>query len=346
MGKTLSKDHPLGMRHWSSADQVRAMAPDQGREITMLVIHGHDQIPEVARGAALAIGNFDGVHLGHRALIMAARSQSMLPGRPAGLCGVMVFDPHPKEYFAPSVSHFRLTPLALKLTELQAEGVHLVAVLPFDAALAGMSAQAFVDDVLIGRFNVGAVVIGHDFRFGKGRLGDGAFLAVEGAKRGFGVTIVAPVRQGGTIVSSTAIRAALRDGDIGRATALRGRPWVARGVVHGGAKRGTGMGYPTANITLGPGADLAHGIYAVRVGLDGQWHQGAAYLGTRPTFDNGAPVLETFLFDFDGDLYGKSIDIAFIARLRPDRAFQSSAALVAQMDIDVASARAALAQAD
>jgi riboflavin kinase / FMN adenylyltransferase len=303
----------------------------------MLVVRGSKDVPSTARRAVLAIGNFDGVHRGHQALIAEARSIAR-----GGLYGVMVFDPHPKEFFAPAVPQFRLTPLDMKLAALKAYSVPLVAVMPFDAPLANQTADAFIDDVLIKTFDIKGVVVGHDFRFGKGRTGDGTLLKSRGAAASFSVSIVAPVSDGATIISSTAIREALSRSDITRATQLLGRPWTVRGIVHGGAKRGTGMGYPTANITLPPGSTLGHGIYAVWVTVDGARHQGAAYLGTRPTFDNGAPVLETFLLDFDGNLYGKSIDITFIAHIRPDQAFPSMDALVAQMDNDVAQARAML----
>jgi riboflavin kinase / FMN adenylyltransferase len=294
--------------------------------------------PETARGAALAIGNFDGVHRGHQALLAQARARAG-----DGLHGALLFDPHPKEYFAPQRPHFRLTPLALKLEDLEALGAKLAVVLAFDAALAGMSAEAFIDDVLVKGLGARAIVVGHDFRFGAERRGDCALLQLRGAALGFTVDVVAPVRDATEVISSTAIRDALSRGDVAHAAALRGRPWVVRGTVHGGAKRGAGMGYPTANVTLGVGTSLAHGIYAVRVKVDGRWHDGASYLGTRPTFDNGAPVLETFLLDFDGDLYGKSIDIAFVAHIRPDRAFATSDDLVAQMNRDVEAARRALA---
>jgi riboflavin kinase/FMN adenylyltransferase len=189
------------------------------------------------------------------------------------------------------------------------------------------------------------VVVGNDFRFGRGRGGDPEALQRAAAARGFGVTVIAPVGEAGEVFSSSAIRAQLAQGDVEGAAQMLGWWWQVSGKVIGGAKRGTGLGFPTANIALAPGTALGHGIYAVRVHADGNCHPAAAYLGTRPTFDDGAPVLEVFLLDFEGDLYGHAITVEFIDFIRPDRRFESAAALQAQMAEDCSQARARLAAA-
>ena len=306
----------------------------------MDVFQGYDHVPPGARGAAVAIGNFDGVHKGHQTLIARAREAATSLGvRTAAL----VFEPHPREYFQPARPFFNLTPLPQKLKLLETYGVDLTFVIPFDQTLAAMSAETFVERVLVAGLGVAHVVIGHNFLFGKSRTGNAPQMAELGKSFGFGVSIVPPVGSGGEIYSSSAVRAELAQGDITGAAEMLGHRWKVAGIVQGGARRGTGLGYPTANIALGKGATLAHGIYAVHVGVDGTRHQGAAYLGTRPTFDDGSPVLEVFLFDFDGDLYGREIEVEFVEYLRGDRKFDGPEELKTQMDIDCARAREILA---
>jgi riboflavin kinase/FMN adenylyltransferase len=308
----------------------------------MLIVHGTDTIPAKARGAALAIGNFDGVHRGHQALLEVARKAARKAGGPAG---VVLFEPHPREFFQPDRPHFQLTPLPLKLRLLERFGLDLAVVLPFDAALAALSADEFIARVLVDKLAAAHVVVGYDFRFGRGRGGDPETLKRAGAKHGFGVTVVPQVAEAGEVFSSGAIRAELGQGDVKGAALMLGRWWRVVGEVRGGAKRGTGMGFPTANIGLTPGTALAHGIYAVRVHHDGQSHVGAAYFGTRPTFDDGAPLLEVFLLDFDGNLYGHRIEVEFIDLIRGDRRFDGVEALKAQMARDCEAARKILAAA-
>ena len=274
-----------------------------------------------ARGAALAIGNFDGVHRGHQALLRAARSAAAKHG---GKAGAILFEPNPREFFQPDKPHFRLTPLPRKLELLETFALDLAVVLRFDASLARMPAEAFIDQVLVRALGVSHVVVGYDFRFGKGRAGDPDMLRRAGAAHGFGVTVVEQVAGGGEVYSSSAIRAELAQGDVRGAADMLGHWWRVSGKVVGGARRGTGLGFPTANIALAPGTALAHGIYAVRVMVDGKSHAAAAYLGTRPTFDDGAPLLEVFLLDFDGDLYGRDIAVDFIDHIRGDRRFDSA----------------------
>ncbi len=305
----------------------------------MIVLTG-DERTAALRGAVVAIGNFDGVHRGHQALIERALAMARSASKPAG---VIVFDPHPREFFVPGEPHFRLTPLPEKLRLFAELGLDFVRVLTFDAGLSQMSAEAFIEVVLVQGLGISGAVVGYDFFFGHKRAGTPQMLAEAGARRGFAVEIVPPVAELGEVFSSTAVRLKLAEGDFAGAAKSLGRWWRVTGSVVGGAHRGTGMGYPTANIPMPKGTALAHGIFAVRVLIDDCWHDGAAYLGTRPTFDDGMPVLEVFLFDFDGDLYGKTIAVEFIEFLRGDRKFDSMEALVAQMDIDVAKARLVLA---
>jgi riboflavin kinase/FMN adenylyltransferase len=306
----------------------------------MLVVHGYRDVPREARGAVLAIGNFDGVHRGHRALLRSAAAIGRELGAPSG---ALLFEPHPHEFFHPEEPHFHLTPLPQKLAILAAAGLELTVVLKFDASLAVLSAEDFVRKVIVEGLAARHVVIGHDFFFGRKRSGTPETMRAAAAEYGFGLTVIPPVAEDGEVFSSSAIRLRLAQSDVRGAARLLGRNWSIEGQVVGGAKRGTGLGFPTANVPLSRGTALGHGIYAVRVKIDGESHEAAAYLGTRPTYDNGMPVLEVFLFDFDDDLYGKTIEVEFVDFIRPDRKFDSSDALVEQMQKDVARARDILA---
>ncbi len=313
----------------------------------MKIVKGFRGIPADVRGAALAIGNFDGVHRGHQALLAETLAVSRNRNWPAA---AMVFEPHPRLFFRPNEPLFALTPLEEKLRLFRALDLDAAFVIAFDAEIASLPPAAFVDDVLVDGLAVSHVVIGYDFYFGKARSGTPDTMREFGATRGLGVTVIPPIAEAGEVFSSSAVRARLSAGDVSGAAVELGHWWRVSGPVSGGAKRGTGMGYPTANITLPAGTALGHGIYAVRVHLEdhgsGRTLKGAAYFGQRPTFDNGAPVLEVFLFDFDGDLYGRIIDVEFIAFVRPDQRFRDMDELVAQMDKDCAKAREQLAQAD
>lgn len=312
----------------------------------MLVVTGSDAVPDQAKGAVLAIGNFDGVHRGHQALIATTRERAAKLG---ALAGVIVFEPHPREFFQPTEPHFHLTPPLLKLRRLEQLGLDLVVVLKFDKSLSSLTANQFIETVLVDRLAPRHIVIGYDFFFGKGRLGTPDTMRLAGQELGFGVTVVSPVAEDGEVFSSTTIRLKLAQGDVRGASLALGDLWRVRGRVVGGAHRGTGLGYPTANIALERGTALAHGIYAVWVDIPDDRSQGseapakrymgAAYLGTRPTFDNGGPLLEVFLLDFDGDLYGREIEVAFVDFIRGDRRFGSADELVAQMQVDCAKAR-------
>jgi riboflavin kinase/FMN adenylyltransferase len=298
--------------------------------------------PGALSGCVVAIGNFDGVHRGHRAVIGAALKRARALGRPAA---ALTFDPHPRSFFRPDLPVFRLSTERDKLRLLAATGLDGAVILRFDGRLAATSAQDFIDRILAGRLRVAGVAIGFDFHFGKDRQGSPAYLAGQGEKLGFAVDIVPPLQDEGRPVSSGAVRDALVAGKVVEAAELIGAPWFVSGAVVHGEKRGRDLGFPTANLRLDPSCALKHGIYAVRVGLDGRIHDGVASFGRRPTFDNGAPLLEVFLFDFAGDLYGKTIDVAFIGWIRGEEKFSSIDALQRAMDNDVAQAKAVLARA-
>lgn len=295
--------------------------------------------PGALAGAVLAIGNFEGVHRGHRAVIATAQARARALGRPAA---VLTFAPHPRSYFSPEAETMRLGDVTTKLRLLAATGIDGAVVLDFDAALAGLDANAFIERVLIGRFNVGGVVVGYDFHFGKGRGGSAEFLIAEGQKRGFTVDVVAPFIADERRVSSGLVRGALAEGRVEEAADLLGYAWFVTGEVVHGDKRGRELGFPTANIRLDPDIGLRHGVYAVRVVIDGELHDGVANFGRRPMFDSGVVLLETFVFDFSGDLYGKTLDIILVAWLRPELSFDSVEDLVRRMGEDSRRARAIL----
>lgn len=306
----------------------------------MLIVHGFRNVPPQARGAVLAIGNFDGVHRGHQVLLNTAIAVGREIGAPAG---ALIFEPHPREFFHPEEPHFHLTSQHQKLKLFERTGLDLAVVLKFNRSLATLSADDFIKYVIVDGLAARHVVIGHDFFFGRKRGGTPATMRAAASSLGFGVSIIDPVAEDGEVISSSAIRLRLAQGDVRGAAHILGRTWRVEGKVVGGAKRGTGLGFPTANIPLPVGTTLGHGIYAVRIGYNGHHHDGAAYLGTRPTYDNGMPVLEVFLFDFDGNLYGRTIEVEFVDFIRADRKFDSSEALVDQMEKDVARARDLLA---
>ncbi len=296
----------------------------------------------IPRGAVVAMGNFDGVHLGHRAVIGAALQMADAHGRPAL---AVTFEPHPRRFFSPHTPQFRLTDEAAKLRLLAGTGLKGAVVMTFDKARAGTTAQDFIHHDLIERLGISGIAVGYDFHFGKGRVGSPSLLVSEGPRLGIEVDVQAHVDIEERPVSSSAIRMALAEGQIDDATRMLGGPWFVAGEVIHGEKRGRDLGYPTANIRLDEDCGLRHGIYAVRVGRGSERFDGVANFGRRPTFDNGAPLLEVFLFDFRGDLYGTSLDVAFIAFIREELKFDSVDALVRRMDDDSSRARAALAAA-
>ncbi len=320
---------PLGIVHMG-ARKTFVVARERGRAIAAL------------RGAVVAIGNFDGVHRGHRAVIAAATARARALSRPVA---ALTFEPPPRAFFVPGEPLFRLSDERNKLRLLAATGIDGAIVLGFDAALAALTAEDFVARILVERLAISGVAIGFNFHFGKGRGGSPALLAAEGKRRGFAVDIVPALEDEGRPVSSGAVRTALAAGRVVEASELLGHPWFVTGKVVHGDKRGRELGYPTANIALDPACALKHGIYAVRAAVAGKHRGGVASFGRRPMFDNGPPLLEVFLFDFTGALYGAELDVAFIAWIRHEEKFATLEELVRRMDEDCARAREALARA-
>lgn len=310
----------------------------------VLRVAGASALPDAMRGGVVAIGNFDGVHRGHQAVIEAAREIAQAQGRPL-LC--LTFEPHPRSVFRPQAPVARLTPAPMKARLLGALGVEAVVEQAFDLEYASHPAETFVTETLQRDLGAAHVVAGFDFRFGARRQGDLPFLREAGERHGFGVTAVeAFADEGALVVSSSRIREDLMNGDVAAAAGLLGYRWTFEGTVGHGAKLGRTLGYPTANMTLGEDAVLAHGIYAVRMRrADGSLHDGVASFGRRPTFDNGAALFETYLFDFSGDLYGEACSVSLFGFIRGEERFESAEALVKRMDRDAEEARALLAGA-
>ena len=302
----------------------------------------HDQpLPEQLRGAILALGNFDGFHLGHQAVVGRAIARGHHERRPAI---VATFDPHPVKYFKPDVPPFRLTTLDQRERLFAHAGAEAMLVFRFDQALASTSAEDFVAEILARRLGVAGVVTGDDFSFGRGRAGNVAVLRELGRAHGIVAETVAPVLVDGERVSSGRVREALAAGDPGTATHLLTRPFAIEAMVERGDGRGHELGYPTANVSLGDYQRPAYGIYAVRVRLDDESeHCGVASFGIRPMFEPPQELLEAHLFDWDGDLYGRRIEIDLVAWIRAEAKFASIDALVDRMREDDAEARRLLA---
>ena len=300
--------------------------------------------PHGLEGAVYAIGNFDGLHLGHQAVIGRAVAFARERAAPSA---ILTFEPHPADFFAARPVAFRLTTAREKAEICPRLGLDGIVFLRFDASLAAMSAEEFVEKVLVARLGAAAVVVGWDFHFGKGRSGSPATLAEAGQRHGFAVEIVAKVESGAgeaaRVVSSSAIRKALEQGDLAAAARGLGRNYSVSGQVISGQRLGRTLGVPTANIALERTNRLAHGIYAVVARVDGRAFPAVASFGTRPTVDDGPPLLEVHLLDFDGDLYGREMQVEFIERIRDERKFDSVPSLVAEMGRDKERARAILA---
>lgn len=298
-------------------------------------------LPQTARGASVAMGNFDGVHVGHRSIIEEARRHGPL--------GVVTFEPHPREVFAPQLPPFRLMNIEARANRLEKMGVERLFELPFNRDLAAMSAEAFARDILKDGLGVAHVTVGQDFCFGHKRSGNGETLRALGAQYGFGVTLAPLIAIDGAEVSSSAIRRALAEGRPRDAAAMLGHAHRIEGPVLHGDKRGRELGFPTANMSV-KGLHLPKlGVYAVRVdvltGPQAGSYKGVASLGVRPMFGENAPNLETFIFDFKGDLYGQHLSVALVEYLRPELKFDGLPALIAQMDKDSARAREILSAA-
>lgn len=303
-----------------------------------------DPVPAPLRGAIVALGNFDGFHLGHQAVAREAIEWARAEGRPSVIA---TFDPHPVRHFKPDAKPFRLTTLEQRQELYLDAGATAMLVFHFDGDLASTSAEDFVRVLLAERLGVAGVVTGEDFTFGKARGGNRALLESLGREVGIAARTVAPVMDGRAPVSSSRVRDALRDGNPQEAARLLTRPFAIRGIVEHGDKRGRDIGYPTANLALESYLRPRYGIYAVtgRVLATGEVLKGAANIGVRPQFEPPKELLEPHFFDFSGDLYGQEIEVAFHHFLRPEAKFDTLDALIAQMDADCAEAKRLLAQA-
>ncbi|HKX88789.1 MAG TPA: bifunctional riboflavin kinase/FAD synthetase [Sphingopyxis sp.] len=307
----------------------------------MIRLDGHQRIESALRGGVIALGNFDGFHAGHQAVVGRAVRHAKDEGRPAI---VATFDPHPVRFFKPDVPPFRLTTLDQRQELFAAAGADAMLVLPFDATLAATTAEDFITALLLDRYGAAGVVTGADFVFGKGRGGNVVTLADHARRLGFFTEMVAPVDDAEEVISSSRIREALQAGDCAAATRLLTRPFTVRNIVQHGDKNGRLLGFPTANLEMGQYLRPRYGIYAVTGKLpDGRVLKGAANLGIRPSFDPPKELLEPHFFDFAGDLYGQEIDVAFHAFIRPEAKFEDMDALMAQIAADCDEAKRLLA---
>ena len=310
----------------------------------MKIIRHYEQIPPGLRGAVYALGNFDGVHRGHQQVIGRAAKVAEELGVPLG---VLVFEPHPQQFFFPERPFFRLTPFRAKARLLERMGVNVLAALPFDERMSKMLAPEFVMDVLVNGLHAVHVVAGYDFRFGKGRGGDAAALRYMGEMEGFGTDIVDEVKNGGVTFSSTRIRELLGAGDPRGAAELLGHWWTVETHIQQGDQRGRTIGFPTANLPLEDHVEPALGVYAVRVEIEDGPHKGlyngVANVGRRPTFNKQDVLLEAHIFDFAGDIYGAHAAVSFIEFIRPERKFDGLDSLKAQIAMDSERAREILA---
>jgi riboflavin kinase / FMN adenylyltransferase len=312
----------------------------------MQIFRHTETLPAAARGAVVAIGNFDGVHRGHQTVVAAAKAEARRLGVP--VC-VLSFEPHPRSLFRPDDPPFRLTPFRIKARLLEALGVDLHVVLHFDQAFAARSAEDFIQTILVGAMGARHVVVGYDFCFGHRRAGTSETLTAFGRRLGFGVTIVTQASdETGGLYSSSRARELLAAGDTHGAAEILGRPWEIEGRVEHGDKRGRELGFPTANVELGDFLRPAYGIYAVRCAVDEGgplvWHDGVANLGIRPMWRTETPLLEAYLFDFSGDLYHRHLRVQLVEWLRGEEKFDSLEALVTQIDRDCDAARQVLAR--
>jgi len=305
----------------------------------MAVFADYRGLPGSARGASIALGNFDGLHAGHRAVMEAAR----LAGH--GKFSVATFEPPPRAYFRPGDPPFRIFRPERRNAAILAAGASTVFELPFNGEMAAMTDEGFVRHVLVDGLGATHVSVGFDFRFGRGRMGHAQRLSSLGRALGFGVTIVEEVEGHGAKASSTAIRQALMAGEPELAAKMLGSPWVADGVVESGERNGRKLGFPTANLQLGELIHPTYGVYAVRARIEGEtgWRAGVANFGRTPTTGLRDPLLETHIFDFAGDIYGKRIEVQLVVYLRPEKKFDSLDLMVEQMHTDSAEARAILA---
>lgn len=301
-------------------------------------------LPDFSRDTSVAIGNFDGVHLGHQAVIREAATHAERLGTSLS---VITFDPHPRRFFRPDEPPFQLTPLRGKVRRFEEIGVDQLLVVHFDAETSKLTHEQFVDTFISGGFNAKHVTVGYDFVFGAGRGGNGDYLRERAAQDGFGVSTIEPVKdQSETVYSSTNIRNCLRDGNPVGAANLLGRLWEVEGRVIKGDQRGREIGFPTANISLEDYLEPALGVYAVWVGVEEggvtTWHAGCANIGRRPTFDKNEVNCETYIFDFTDDIYDKLLRVALVEYIRPEKKFDGITQLREQIALDSHDARALL----
>ncbi|GAA0192685.1 riboflavin kinase/FMN adenylyltransferase [Brevundimonas nasdae] len=310
----------------------------------MQIVRDWRGLPDALKGAAVAVGAFDGVHRGHQAVIAGAKAAAERLGAPLG---VVSFDPHPRRWFQPDAAPFGLMTADQMAEALGPLGVDILYLLPFDAEMAGMSDSGFAERVLAQGLGIRHAGVGFDFTFGKGRSGSPEALRTYGERLGFTVSVAERLDDAdGLKLSSSAVREALKAGDMARAAAILGRPFAIRGEVIHGDKRGRTIGVPTANIELNGYMRPAYGVYAVRTRLpDGRVIDGVASLGVRPMYALETPLLEVWLFDFDEEIYGQTVDTQLIAWLRGEEKFDGLEALKVQIDADAKAARAALANA-
>ncbi|MFN7054287.1 riboflavin biosynthesis protein RibF [Hyphomonas sp.] len=301
----------------------------------MPVFADYRGLPPDARGCSVALGNFDGVHAGHLAVIAAARAAGH------GRFAAATFEPPPRAYFRPGDPPFRIFRPERRNAALTAAGAAHVYELPFNGEMAAMTDEGFVRQVLVDGLGVSHISVGFDFRFGRGRMGHAERLSSLGRAFGFGVTIVEPVESHGAKASSTAIRQALMAGEPDLAAEMLGSPWTADGIIESGERNGRNLGFPTANLQLGTLIHPKHGVYAVRARIEGEadWRDGVANFGRTPTTGLRDPLLETHIFDFSGDIYGRWLEVQLIAWLRPELKFDSLEAMIAQMHKDAEAAR-------
>lgn len=311
----------------------------------MQILRHYTEVPAARRGAAVALGNFDGVHRGHQEIIAKAMRLAQELGAPPA---VVTFEPHPRQVFKPDCEAFRLTPFRVKARLIEALGIEVLFALPFDREFAELSAEDFVLKVLVQGLSLRYLVVGDNFRFGKNRTGDIELLTALGRRNGFGVTSVPLITsKNDEAYSSTLVRHYLKNGNPTRAALLLGRYWEIEGKVETGDQRGRTIGFPTANLPLGETLQPAYGVYAVRAAIEqgnGEmtWIAGVANLGLRPTVGGSAPRLEVHLFDFSGDIYGKHMRVALVDYLRPEQKFADLEALKAQIEVDSRRAAATL----
>ena len=307
----------------------------------MEVIKDHEAIPAGLQGAYITIGNFDGVHLGHRYIFRKLTDEARGAGRKSV---VLTFDPHPKMIIHPDRKPFYLiTTLEEKIDLLREQGLDALVLIPFTLEFAATSAEEFVRRILWDKLRIGKILIGHDYTFGRGKEGNEAFLAAMGEELGFVVEVMNAFTRGDVIISSTRVRNAILSGDVKSAAAFLGRPYNLAGVVVEGLRRGTGLGFPTANVEPEKVLVPPDGVYAALVNLEGKRHHAVLNIGRNPTFGNSERTVEVFLLDFQERIYGKGVEILFIEKLRDEVKFAGPEELVAQIKRDVAVARQILA---